>query len=72
MASPTQHRGSCGHIMARFDNHTKCTRCREKGIGKGVCVKGQECGLCEELGNRSVQNLLPHSTRSVKTKNLGY
>ena len=26
MASPGQRRGSCGHIMAGFDAHDKCTR----------------------------------------------
>ena len=37
MASPGnkrgQRRGSCGHIMASFDLHEKCARCREKVLG---------------------------------------
>ena len=28
-----QRRGSCGHIMAAFDAHDKCARCRDKRIG---------------------------------------
>ena len=28
-----QRRGSCGHVMAGFDFHKKCARCRDKGIG---------------------------------------
>ena len=27
MASPGQKKGSCGHIMALFDAHSKCARC---------------------------------------------
>ena len=32
MSSPSQCRGSCGHMMAGFDTHKKCARCRDKGI----------------------------------------
>ena len=38
MASPGQKRGSCGHVMALFDSHSKCAHCREKGIGDDPCV----------------------------------
>ena len=42
MASPSDkkghRRGSCGHIMASFDLHDKCARCRDKLIGKDDCV----------------------------------
>ena len=45
MASPGdkkgQRGGSCGHVMALFDLHEKCARCREKLIGEDNCVKGQ-------------------------------
>ena len=37
MSSPGQRRGSCGQVMALFDLHTKCARCREKGIGGDDC-----------------------------------
>ena len=36
MASPGQKRGSCGHVLALFDSHSKYARCREKGIGEVV------------------------------------
>ena len=42
MASPGdikgQRPGSCGHIMASFDLHDKCARCRDKRIGDDKCV----------------------------------
>ena len=36
MASPGRKRGSCGHVLALFDSHSKYARCREKGIGEVV------------------------------------
>ena len=33
MSSPGPRRGSCGHAMAGFDSHSKCARCRDKGLG---------------------------------------
>ena len=33
MSSPGQRQGSCGHAMAGFDTHSKCARCRDKGLG---------------------------------------
>ena len=47
MSSPGQKRGSCGHVMALFDNHKKCVRCREKGVGDDPCVKKQDCQICK-------------------------
>ena len=38
MASPAQKCGSCGHVMAVFDEHSKCTHCHEKGVGADLCV----------------------------------
>ena len=43
MSSPGQKRGTCGHVMAVFDSHRKCARCRDKGVGDDLCVKKQEC-----------------------------
>ena len=45
MSSPGQKRGSCGHVMAIFDNHKKCAHCREKGVGNDPCVKKQDCQI---------------------------
>ena len=30
MASPGQKQGLCGHLMAGFDSHAHCARCRDK------------------------------------------
>ena len=49
MSSPGQRRGSCGHVMAMFDLHTKCARCREKGTGGDGCVLKKPCSICESL-----------------------
>ena len=49
VSSPGQRRGSCGHVMALFDLHTKCARCREKGIGGDDCVLKKPCSICEKL-----------------------
>ena len=43
MSFPSQRRGSCGHMMAGFDSHKKCARCRDKGIGDDPCVKQELC-----------------------------
>ena len=29
-----QRRGPCGHVMAAFDSHDKCTCCCEKKVGQ--------------------------------------
>ena len=46
MSSPGQRRGSCGHIMAGFDSHSKCACCRDKGLGDDPCVQKKECDIC--------------------------
>ena len=51
MASPGQRRGSCGHVMAAFDLHKKCARCRDKKMGDDPCVKGQHCDLCDSFSD---------------------
>ena len=30
MSSPRQRSGVCGHVMAGFDIHAHCSRCRDK------------------------------------------
>ena len=49
MSSPSQRRGSCGHMMAGFDGHKKCARCRDKGIGDDACVKKENCEICNSF-----------------------
>ena len=47
MSSPGQKRGTCGHVMAVFDNHRKCARYRDKGVDDNPCVKKQDCKICQ-------------------------
>ena len=49
MASPGQRKGACGHIMAFFDPHSRCARCRDKGLGQDPCVLKLQCELCDNL-----------------------
>ena len=53
MASPGEKKGqwcgSFGHIMASFDIHDKCARCREKRIGDDPCVKDNPCQICDSF-----------------------
>ena len=49
MASLGQRQGNCGHIMAGFDQHEKCARCRDKKLGSDPCVKEKLCGICDKL-----------------------
>ena len=52
MASPGQKRGLCGHLMAGFDFHTYCARCRDKRKGDGPCVKNEkDCKFCNSLSS---------------------
>ena len=49
MSSPSQKHGSCGHIMASFDSHCFCARCREKGKGSDSCISHLDCNACNSL-----------------------
>ena len=43
-------RGVCGHVMASFDPHDWCERCREKVVGSDPWVRGEEpCKFCVVL-----------------------
>ena len=66
MSSPGQRRGSCRHAMAGFDSHSKCARCRDKGLGDNPCVQKKECAICRRL-NRSC-NCLPLLIKTGKTR----
>ena len=48
MSSPSQRRGSCGHMMVGFDLHGVYARCRDKKKGKDPCVEKPEadCHIC--------------------------
>ena len=49
MASPGQRRGTCGHVMAGFDLHKKCARCRDEKLGDDPCVRDKDCPVCDNL-----------------------
>ena len=51
MSSPSQYRGGSGHMMAGFDTHSHCARCREKKKGQDPCVEkpGSACSHCSSL-----------------------
>ena len=63
-----QKRGSCGHVMALFDNHKKCARCREKGVGDDPCVKKLDCQICKVFTPAQVQQLATPTYRSRKER----
>ena len=67
MSSPSQRRGWCGHMMAGFDPHDVCARCRDKKKGKDACVEkpGSDCQHCNAL---TPEQLVPLSTPSYKLK----
>ena len=66
MASPGQKRGSCGHVMALFDSHLKCARCRDKGIGDDPCVKKKQCQICDNLSEQQKLQLATPTYRVRK------
>ena len=66
MSSPGQKRGTCGHVMAVFDNHKKCARCRDKGVGDDPCVKKQECKICQALTPAQLKQLSTPTYQSRK------
>ena len=51
MSSPSQRRGGCGHMMAGFDHHSVCARCRDKKKGSDPCIKAPPapCVHCDDL-----------------------
>ena len=67
MSSPSQRRGSCGHMMAGYDTHTFCARCRDKKKGKDPCVEkeGADCLHCNAL---TPEQLVHLSTPSYQIK----
>ena len=63
MSSPGQRKEPCGHIMASFDKHDRCARCRDKGHGDDPCVNNLACALCDQL---TPEQLLQLSTPTYK------
>ena len=68
MSSPSQQGGGgCGHMMAGFDPHSVCARCRDKKKGSDPCVENPEkdCKHCLALTPEQLNQL---STPSYKLK----
>ena len=70
MASPGQSRGTCGHAMALFDSHTKCARCRDKGLGQDPCVEKKDCAICNSFTEDQKLQLATPTYRARKDKEL--
>ena len=68
MSSPGQRRGSCGHAMAGFDTHSKCARCRDKGLADDPCVQKKECLICKGFTPDQVLQLATPAYRDRKEK----
>ena len=66
MASPGQKKGSCGHIMALFDAHSKYARCCDKGIGQDPCVEKKPCQICDNLSEDQKKQLATPTYRTRK------
>ena len=70
MSSPSQRRGSCGHMMAGFDLHGVCTRCRDKKKGKDPCVEkpGTDCHICNTFTPEQLAQLSTPTYKNKKEK----
>ena len=68
ISSPGQKRGTCGHVMALFDGHLKCARCRDKGVGEDNCVLKKDCPICKTITPEQVQQLATPTYRDRKNK----
>ena len=66
MSSPGQKRGSCGHVMALFDNHKKCTCCREKGVGNDPVSRNKIARYVRRLCLLRFYNWPPRLTKQEK------
>ena len=66
-----QRRGLCGHIMAAFDLHKKCARCRDKGIGDDPCVKDKQCSVCDSFSDEQRELICTPSYRIRKERKAG-
>ena len=68
MASPGQKRGLCGHVMAGFDSHAYCARCRDKGKGTDPCVEKKHFSFCNILTQDQKARLATPSYQKKKEK----
>ena len=66
-----QRMGSCGHVMAGFDLHDKCVRCRDKLIGEDDCVVDKPCKICDGFSDIQKEMLATPSYKIRKDKKAG-
>ena len=67
--SSGQKKGTCGHIMAVFDGHLKCAKCREKGVGEGdMYVLKRDCSICKAFTPEQILQLATPTYRERKNK----
>ena len=68
MSSPGQRRGSCGHAMAGFNSHSKCARCRDKGLGDDPASRRRNVLSVEGLTLNRSSNCPPLLIKTGKTR----
>ena len=70
MSSPSQRRGSCGHMMAGFDLHGVCARCRNKKKGTDPCIEkpGADCHICKSINPEQLSQLSTPTYKNKKEK----
>ena len=68
MSSAGQKHGGCGHLMARFDTHSFCARCRDKGKGPDPCISKSDCQACDVFTEDQCIQLSTPSYRLKKEK----
>ena len=68
MSSPGQRRRGCGYVMASFDQHSFCARCREKFKGGDPCVEKKDTTQCKFCLALTPEQLAQISTPSYKLK----
>ena len=69
MSSPGQKRGTCSHVMALFDSHKKCVRCREKGVSDDPCVEKMDFQICKAFTHAHIKQLSTPAYKSRKEWN---
>ena len=68
MSSPSQRSGGCGHMMAGFDPHAVCARCRDKKKGTDPCVEKANCRHCNALTPEQLAQLSTPLYKQKKEK----
>ena len=68
MGSPRQKHWGCGHLMAGFNTHSFCARCRGKGKGPYPCISKSDCQACNVLTEDQCVQFSTPSYRLKKEK----